>query len=692
MMQNLQRWRTAAARRLVLMILVIAASLPAMAEEETYTVNFKDADIKELIKFVADVTGYTVIMDPRVRANIQVISKDPVNEQELYDLFLTVLSTHGYAAVRTGNVLRIVSDKTVRTNPVPVTSDRRRANSEFITHVMELENISATKLIPVLRPLVPQEGHMAAYSDTNAIIISDTSENVEKLMKIIARLDKSSTLETEVVKLQHASAEETVRIIEQVIKQQGGSENNAGEDRVNLVADPRSNSILVSGTGQARVKALALIAELDTALEKVGNAQVMYLNHAKAKDLAPVLAKVSQNLGRLGATQAAAKGGAASGNNASSIEADESTNSLIITAPSEVMEGLRAIIDQLDVPRAQVLVEAIIVEVTQGDQKDLGMDWLVADQQGGFGGSNQSNGLIGSVAAGAFDDDEEDALTGLAAALAGIPGAVWGGADFDVGGTSFAAIITALETTGETNILSTPSLMTLDNNEATIVVGQEVPFVTGSYTSTSSDGSSSNPGNPFQTINRKNVGITLKVTPHVNEGGQISLEIMQEVSGLAATEQSTVDVVTNERRIETTVNTKDGETVVLGGLIQDDVNEVVSQVPILGDLPLIGRLFKKTRTTVNKKNLMVFLRPTVIRDSAKSMELSRREYQRLQHLQRYKRARGVDLFDEDVLPMLPDWEKELREARELQQKSRPEQPDSEQSQAVPAAEQTDGTP
>ena len=652
---------------LAVLLAVLLAPLPALAEEESYTLNFKDADIKELIKFVADVTGYTVIMDPRIRANIQVISKDPVNEQQLYDLFLAVLSSHGYAAVKTGNVLRIVSDKTVRTSPVPVVTGNRRGNAEFITQVMELENISATKLIPVLRPLVPQEGHMAAYSDTNAIIISDTAENVQKLIEIIAKLDRSSLHETEVVKLTYASAEETVRILTQVLKPQAADKSTSEEDRVSLVADSRSNSILLSGTGQARMKAMALISQLDTALDKVGNAKVIALNHANAKDLAPILAKVSQNMSRLDPGQAGGKGAAAAGNTASSIEADESTNSLIVTAPSEVMEGLQAIIDRLDVPRAQVLVEAIIVEVTQGDLKNLGMDWLVADKQGGFGGSNQSNGLVGSVAQGAFDDDEEKALTGLAAAIAGIPGAVWGGFNFDVDGTSFAAIITALQTTGETNILSTPSLMTLDNNEATIVVGQEVPFVTGSYTSTGTG--STTPGNPFQTISRKNVGITLKVTPHVNEGGQITLDILQEVSGLASSEQSTVDVVTNERRIETRVNTRDGETVVLGGLIQDDVNEVISQVPILGDLPLIGRLFKKTKTTVSKKNLMVFLRPTVIRSSEKSLEVSRREYQRIRDVQRYKHARGVDLFDDDVLPMLPDWEKQIRDAERLKQQS-----------------------
>lgn len=675
-MQKNTRW-IQSARHLLLLVALLCSSFSSMAaDEETYTLNFRDADIKELIKFVADTTGYTVIMDPKIRANIQVISQEPVNRQQLYDMFLSVLSMNGFTAIKNDNVLRIVSDKTVRTQPIPVTSSGR-VNAEYITRVIELENISATKLIPVLRPLMPQEGHMAAYADSNAIIVSDSRENVQKIIEIIAQLDKTTQQETEIIKLKYASAEEVVRILNQILKPQG-SDKNTSEDRVNLVADTRSNSILISGGGLARMKAIVLVAKMDTALESVGNARVIYLNYANAKDLAPVLSKVSQNMARLDSGAGGTAARAATGNAGSAIEADEATNALIITAQSEVMEGLQAIIERLDVPRAQVMVEAIIVEVTQGDMKDLGVDFMFADLKGGFGGSNHT-GRLGGIAQGGFNTDNEKAVTGLAGALASIPGAIWGGLDFKPNGTSFAAILTALESSGETNILSTPSLMTLDNNEASIVVGQEVPFVTGSYTSTGS-GNNSNPGNPFQTINRKNVGITLKVTPHVNEGGQITLKIIQEVSGLAATEQSTVDVVTNERRIETTVNTQDGETIVLGGLIEDDVSEVVSKVPILGDMPLLGRLFKKTKTTVTKKNLMVFIRPTVVRSAENIRDVSKRQYQYMREVQKYKHARGVDLFDDDVLPILPDWEKQLEKLKRAQQEQKQNERALEQEQ------------
>jgi general secretion pathway protein D len=324
------------------------------------------------------------------------------------------------------------------------------------------------------------------------------------------------------------------------------------------------------------------------------------------------------------------------------------------------MEGIASIIHRLDIPRRQVLVEAIIVEMVADNGKSLGVDWMVAGKNGGFGGSNNSKTLLGLVGSGGFDGDSEDALDGIGAALSLATGGIWGGVNYDPNGTSFAAIISALETNNEANILSTPSIMTLDNNEAQIVVGQEVPFVTGSYTSTGSSGS--NPGDPFQTVERENVGITLKVTPHVNDGGQITLDILQEVSGLvgSASDISDGPIVTNERKIQTSVSTGDGETIVLGGLIRDEVQETVSKIPILGDLPLVGRLFKNSSSAVRKTNLMIFIRPTIINSSARAQEVSAEQYRYVRDGQLYKKARGVDLFDEDVLPTLPTWDEQIQ--------------------------------
>ncbi len=648
------------AKALTLKLISVSAMLllSVTVIAETFTLNFKDADIKDLIKFVADATGYTVIIDPKVKGNIQLISKKPVSEKELYDLFLSVLHANNFSAIKNGDVLRIIPNKSARSTSTPVRTSRPRiANHEYITQIVELKNVNATKLIPVLRPLVPQQGHMAAYADANAIIITDTADNVAKIYKIIASLDKTTANEMEIFKLSHSSADEFVKIVDKIIKQPSSGSKGTPESRTSIVADKRSNSLIVTGSEQQRLKVRRLIEQLDGPLQNSGNAQVFPLKHAKAKDLAPVLSKVSQSLSKIGGDSKSKN----SSSQAASIEADEATNSLIITASGDVMESLTSIIAKLDVQRAQVLVEAIIVEIFETDGKALGVNWMAAGENSGFTGSIHQEGILGALAQGAFEDDEDDAVKGIAAALANLTGGVLGGANFDVGGTSFVALLTALETTQEANILSTPSLMTLDNNEAQIVVGQEVPFVTGSYTSTGDGGS--NPSDPFQTVERENVGITLKVTPHVNDGDQITLDILQEVSGLVgATVDPTVPTITNERKVETTVTTGDGETIIIGGLMSDEVQETISKVPFLGDIPFLGRLFKSSSTSTVKKNLMIFIRPTVVRNSEVALEVSQEQYRRIRDVQLYKERRGVDLFKDNVLPILPNWDEQMEGA------------------------------
>ncbi|MCK5880712.1 MAG: type II secretion system protein GspD, partial [Sinobacterium sp.] len=425
--------------------------LSAVVLAESYTVNFKDADIKDLIKFVADATGYTVVIDPKVKGNIQLISKEPVSEKELYNLFLSVLHAHNFSAIKNGNVLRIIPNKLARSAATPVRTRKPRiANHEYITQIIELKNVNATKLIPVLRPLVPQQGHMAAYADANAIIITDTADNVAKLYKIIASLDKTTANEMEIFRLTHSSADDFVKIADKVIKQPASSGKGSSSQRASIVADKRSNSIIVTGSEQQRLKVRRLIEELDGPLQSSGNAQVFSLKYANAKDLAPVLSKVSQSLLKIGG-DAKAKGGSVQ---AASIEADEATNSLIITASGDVLESLTNIIEKLDVQRAQVLVEAIIVEIFETDGKALGVNWMLAGEKSGFAGSVHQEGILGALAQGAFEDDEDDAVKGIAAALANMTGGVLGGANFDVGGTSFVALLNALETSQEANILS----------------------------------------------------------------------------------------------------------------------------------------------------------------------------------------------------------------------------------------------
>jgi len=637
----------------------------AQVGAETYKLNFKDAEIQELIKFVADATGLTFVVDPKVRGKIKVISTEAVDEKQLYDLFLSILEIHGFAAVRQGNVVRVVPDRTARSMPVPVSpASSKQDNAEYVTQVIQLDNVNAAKLIPILRPLVPQQAHMAAYADSNAIILSDTAANIARIKELIERIDKNSVQETELVKLEHASAEETVRILEKLVQSMPGMDKSMPSQKtVQMVADKRTNSILLTGDPLGRARIRGLLQHLDSPLEAAGNAKVVFLRYAKAKDLAQVLTKVTQNMSKLDAEKSPEK--RAAGGTAT-IEADEATNSVIVTADADVMASLDGIIKRLDIPRAQVLVEAIIVEITDDDGRDLGIEWFAANKNGGFGGhiEKQAN-LLGGLAASATETDPGDALTKLATAVSKSTGGIYGVGKFNENGTSVAAVINALQAQGKANVLSTPSIMTLDNTEASIMVGQEVPFVTGSYTSASTGGAgaaASAIGNPFQTINRENVGITLKVTPHINEGDNIVLEIEQEVSGVTPSPVAGAsDLVTNERKIETSVLTGNAETVVLGGLIEDKVQEKVSKIPLLGDIPVLGWLFKTTHSEKTKTNLMVFIKPTVIRDSKTMATVSSNKYKTSREAQALHRENGIELFRDDIVPVLPEWEEQIRQ-------------------------------
>lgn len=636
------------------MALFAAMSTGVLAE--TYTLNFKNADIKEVIKFVADATKLTIVIDPKVKGKIQVISSEPVNEQELYDLFLTIMDVHGFAAVKTGDVVRIVRSKSARSLAGPVVGKNPVSfDNEFVTEVIKLENVNAARLIPILRPLVPQQNHMAAYSESNAIIVAAAASNIKRIKKIIANIDRAGVQETQMIKLEHASAEEAVRILEKLQKNINNQKNSSAK-AAKMVADKRTNTIIISGDPVIRAKLAALAKKLDSPLESAGNARVVYLRYAKAKELAKVLTKVVANMAKLETSKDKTK--RMSSKNAATIEADEATNAIIVTAEADVMRSLDAIIKSLDIPRAQVLVEAIIVEVANNNDKALGIDWLFANEHGGFGSNSVTAGSpLGGVAKSFFETNPVKKLESLAGALAGSQGGTYGAGRYSENGTSLAAIITALETKGEANILSTPSVVTLDNKEATIVVGQEVPFTTGSYSSTG--GSSSNPGNPFQTIKRENVGITLKVTPRISEGDNVELELLQESSEVTP---GTVggQPITNERKIETSVVTKDGDIIVLGGLIQDKVTQAESKVPFLGDIPLLGRLFRFNKTDTVKTNLLVFIKPTIIRDSERMEQISSDKYNKIRDLQIKKKGEGIDLFPDEIAPILPAWEKQAQ--------------------------------
>lgn len=652
--------RVSPVRAVLLFFALTLGALPALAQD--YTVNLKDTDIQELIKFVAQATDTTIVVDPAVKGKVKVVSSKPVSRDELYELFLSILEVHGYTAVRSGGIVRVIQAKDARSSPVGVSDgDPGRTTDEYVTQVIRLENISAAKLIPVLRPLVPQQAHMAAYSPSNAIIISDVSSNIDRIRGIIERMDRSAVQQTDIVKLRFAVAEDVVRMLDQLSKSEAKA-TGATEPEVLLVADPRTNSVLINGDELERARLRTLVNHLDTPLEQSGNVKVVYLEYAPAKETAEVLTKVMKNISGLERADAKKPNSAQN----ASVEADEGTNALIITAATDEMAALEAVIQRLDIRRAQVLVEAIIVEMNISDGQELGLQWLFAQEDGFYGGNitdqDTRAAAIGSAVLPADDNNPETNddfdVGALAGALAGQSGLNlgWGTLDDDF---SMTVILNALKRKTNANILSTPSLLTLDNQEALITVGENVPFITGSFTSTGTGNNGAT--NPFQTIERENVGITLKVTPQINEGDAVVLDIEQEVSSISRNGVVASDIITNERKIQTKVMASDGRVVVLGGLIKDDVQEARQKVPILGDIPLLGRLFRSDSESVTKNNLLVFIRATIIRDDSQLDGATALKYRHIRDQQILRRERGMMFIDDDYLPVLPDWARQTDE-------------------------------
>ncbi len=563
-----------------------------------------------------------------------IISSKPMDEKELFEVFLAVLAVHGFAAVPSGNVIKIVPAAGAKQESIP-TVDRQRGiePDQIVTRVIQVQNVSAAQVVPILRPLIPPQGHLAAYTPTNVLIISDTAANVERIASIIARVDLASNEEVEIVPLRHASATDIVRVLTSLEQGRNRADPAAAAGTPpRLVADERTNSIVLSGDKASRLRLRTLISHLDTPVDSGGNTQVIYLRYAKAKDLVTVLQGASKNLsgeamrnapmsgGQSGAPPGGSSSGAAS---LVDIQADEATNSLVITAPPELIRSLRSVIAQLDVRRAQVLVEAVIAEISAEKTAELGVQWVVGTNNAvGFtnfdaGTSSLANILGLAVQANKSEDGEDGEIDLTAVSTAQIPQGLQLGVGSVAGG--IGAIMSALAKDADANVLSTPTVVTLDNEEAEIKVGQNVPIVTGSYTTSSSSGSSNNSqiGNPFQTIDRKDVGVILKVKPQINEGNAVKLEISQQVSNVVpSANASTQGLTFNLREIKTSVLVENGQILVLGGLIEDKLDESASKVPLLGDVPLLGNLFRYRNTTKKRTNLMVFLHPVILRDPA----------------------------------------------------------------------------
>jgi general secretion pathway protein D len=626
--QKFRRLAVCAASALVA-IATLAAAQPADVrarpqEGATITPNYKDADLSQIIQAVSEVTGKNFIIDPRVNAKVTMLSATPMSPQAFYEAFLAVLQVYGYVAVPAGRVIKIVPNTDARQLPGnDLPRDVSATSDEIVTQIITLQHISAAQLVPLLRPLIPQYGHLAAYPGGNMLIISDRASNVSRIVRIVERMDESGDEPIDVIQLRNAGAADLVRIVNQ-LNQGPAAEGGAA---AKLVADDRTNSVLISGEKSQRLRLKALVLNLDTPLATGGDTQVRYLRYADAEKLADKLKGQATASAKAQGTPAPAAG-TPNVDASVTIWADVPTNALILTAPPKVMRSLMAVIDKLDIRRAQVQVEAIIVEVDVNKSSEIGVQWALL--------GNTSNGTV-PVGVSNLPGPSGASIVDLAAAAASgnvaslTSSAIGTGATLAVGrfnstsGTNFAALLQALRSDGTSNIISTPSVITMNNEEAEVKVTQEIPLITGSYTNTTA--ATNGTTSPFQTIQREEVGTILKITPHINEGNAVQLKIEQEDSSPGAKLANSADISTNKRAIKTTVLIEDGGVIVLGGLMSDTVNESEDRVPGLGAIPVIGNLFKSRSGSRQKKNLMVFIRPKILRDDAQTTAISEAKYE-----------------------------------------------------------------
>jgi general secretion pathway protein D len=649
----------------------LIATVSSSVYAQTWKINLRDADLTAFINEVADITGKNFAVDPRVRGNVTVISNKPLNKDEVYDLFLGVLNVNGVVAIPSGNTIKLVPDSNVKNSGIPYDSRNRLRGDQIVTRVIWLENTNPNDLIPALRPLMPQFAHMAAIAGTNALIVSDRAANIYQLENIIRNLDGTGQNDIEAISLQSSQAEEIITQLE-AMSATGASKDFNGA-RIRIIADNRTNRILVKGDPETRKRIRHMIEMLDVpSADRLGGLKVFRLKYASAKNLSEILQGLvtgqavsssnnnsSSNSSNpinnlMGNNQNSSSN--TSGSNGSSIStpsinlngnsnssnqnnissfsqngvsiiADNAQNSLVVKADPQLMREIESAIQQLDVRRQQVLIEAAIIEVSGKDADQLGVQWALGDINSGIGLINFTNAgsSLASLAAGY--------LTGGAS---GLGSAIGAGSSIALGKYKegadgsrqlYGALIQALKENTASNLLSTPSIVTMDNEEAYIVVGQNVPFVTGSVT-TNSTGI-----NPYTTVERKDVGVTLKVIPHIGENGTVRLEIEQEVSNVQASKGQAADLITNKRAIKTAVLAEHGQTVVLGGLVSDDVEFNRQGIPGLSSIPYVGRLFRSDTRSNVKRNLLVFIHPTIVGDANDVRRLSQQRYNQLYSLQ-----------------------------------------------------------
>ena len=654
--------------------LALAQSAPARARSESVTLNFVNADIEGVARAMSAILKQQFIVDPRVKGTMTLYSEVPLTPREAYSTFLANLRGLGFTVVEAGGLYKIVpeADAKLQTGTVSIGERPNRGGDQVLTQIFKLNHENANNLVPVLRPLISPNNTINANPGNNSLVITDYADNLARIGKIIATMDTPASGDVEVIPIKYAVAADIATLVQRLTDSSGATGAAAapatapgvgGTATASVLVDARSNSLLVRAPNPARMAAIkSLVDKLDRAMPSAGaagNVWVVYLKNADAVKLATVLRAAYGGSGGAGGSSSGSTGSAGTptslSNNTNSsansgastqtttplsasagpstggfVQADPATNALIITAPEPLYRQLRAVIDQLDSRRAQVYIESLIVEVDPSQTVDFGIQWQAL--------GNPNGTYIGGAGTN-FSDSSASILTNQGAttaigALAGLGAGGNIGIVRNFGGTNgfgLAAIARALDTTKGTNILSTPNLVTLDNEEARIVVGQNVPFVTGSFTNTGTSTTS-----PFQTIERKDVGTTLKIKPQIGENGTVRMTIYQESSSIGdvATGTANAGPTTNKRSIESTVVVDDGQIIVLGGLIEDNYSTTRSKVPLLGDIPYLGALFRSETRSRKRSNLMVFLRPVVMRDQAASNRLS---------LDRYDYIRGQQL-------------------------------------------------
>lgn len=622
----------------VFVCVVLAFSVNAFAEEQTWKVNLKDADVRAFVSQVADITGYSFVIDPRVKGKVTVISNASMNKSAVYDMFLAVLGVHGFAAIPGQDVIKIVRQNDAKQSAQNDKFMKKVPSEQIVTRVIQVNNARALELVPILRPMVAKYGHLAGVAAANALIVSDHLANIKRISKIIDELDSPSKYELEVIQLKEAWVGDMVKLLEELAPSElSKSKGKGAANKFSVVADQRSNRLILRGDEAFREKMRGLITKLDQPSSTGGKTKVVRLKHADAGELAELLKGLMGDISSEGA-----KGKGKTQSSEASVYADEGLNALVIRAEPSVIQELDGVIEQLDIRRAQVLIEAAIVEIKDDLNDKLGIQWALYDQGASIPGVFTNFKDAGIATANVLSalvarDNSDDGEISLASGIPNNDGIVAGFGRASDSGVSWGGLIQALEGDASANVLSTPKVITMDNQESSIIVGENVPIITGQSTS-----SGAGTSDPFTTIERQDVGVKLIVTPSISDGNLVRLEIEQEISGVSPSTAG-ADIITSKRQIKTNVLADDGETIVLGGLIRDDETYQESKVPLLGDIPWLGALFRSTQKVVNKQNLVVFLKPTILRDKAANRAVAVEKFDQLWNLNlAIKESNGED--------------------------------------------------